>query len=230
MTPYYQDDHVTIYHGDCRDIVPTLGRFDLLLTDPPYGIGRDRGMGGKGYCGPLGGLAGKKRINRQYPDSWDVKPSQDAINVCVVVSRMQIIWGGNYLSDMLPQSNKWLVWDKQQTMPSYSDAELAWTSLKGNAVKIHRYCGAGLLAKEKERHHPTQKPVALIVWCIQQAKDVSTILDPFAGSGTTGRAAKDLGKTAVLIELEERYCEVAARRMEQEVLPFGKNDGKGVME
>jgi DNA modification methylase len=110
------------------------------------------------------------------------------------------------------------VWDKEQTMPSYSDAELAWTSLSGVAVKMLRYSGNGLLAKEKDRVHPTQKPLALMTWCISLAGDTAqTILDPFAGSCTTGRAAKDLGRKCVCIEREERYCEIGARRMSQEV-------------
>lgn len=130
------------------------------------------------------------------------------------------MWGGNYYSDVLTQRAKWLVWDKAQTMPSYSDAELAWTTLDGVAVKMLRYSGNGILAVEKDRCHPTQKPLALMNWCIGLAGDVQTILDPFAGSGTTGRAAKDLGRKAVLIEREERYCAIAARRMLQEVLPL----------
>jgi DNA modification methylase len=121
----------------------------------------------------------------------------------------------------LTQRAKWLVWDKEQTMPTYSDAELAWTTLDGVAVKMLRYSGNGLLAAEKERWHPTQKPLSLMTWCIRLAGDVQTILDPFAGSGTTGRAAKDLGRKAVLIEREEHYCEIAARRMRQGVLDFG---------
>jgi DNA modification methylase len=131
-----------------------------------------------------------------------------------------IVWGGNYYSDILPQRPKWLVWDKCQTMPTYSDAELAWTTLGGVSVKMLRYSGNGLLAREKDRVHPTQKPLALMTWCIQLAGNVKTILDPFAGSGTTGRAAKDLGRKAVLIEKEERYCELSARRMQQQVLPL----------
>ena len=103
-------------------------------------------------------------------------------------------------------------------MPTFSNAELAWTRLPGVSVKMFRYCGAGLCAKERERFHPTQKPLALITWCLSLAPDAQTILDPFAGSGTTGRAAKDLGRKCVMIEREEKYAEIAAKRMAQEVL------------
>ena len=214
MKPYYQDSAVTIYHGDCREIVPTLGWFDLLLTDPPYGIGRDRGMGGKGKAGLC------PRNPKRYGGGWDSDRPVDALLLALGAAETCIVWGGNYYTDVLTQRAKWLVWDKEQTMPSYSDAELAWTTLDGVAVKMLRYSGNGLLAVEKDRCHPTQKPLALMNWCICLAGDVQTILDPFAGSGTTGRAAKDLGRKAVLIEREERYCEIAARRMAQEVLPL----------
>lgn len=216
MTPYYQDSAVTIYHGDCREILPTLGKFDLLLTDPPYGIKRDKGMGGGGYDG-FG--VGAKRTPKVYDASWDDEaPSREVFSLALGGAKTHIIWGGNYFTESLPQQCKWLVWDKEQTMPSYSDAELAWTSLDGVAVKMKRLSGNGLMAVEKERKHPTQKPLDLMLWCIQLAGDVTTILDPWAGSCTTGRAAKDLGKKAVLIEREERYCEVGAKRMAQEVL------------
>lgn len=218
MKPYFRDSAVTIYHGDCREIVPTMGRFDLLLTDPPYGIKQDSGMGGGG-CDGFG--CGKKRTPKAYAGGWDdTTPDADLMRVCLNACRTHIVWGGNYLSSMLPQKPKWLVWDKEQTMPTYSDAELAWTTLQGVAVKMLRYNGSGLMAKEKGREHPTQKPLNLMLWCIGLAGDVQTILDPFAGSGTTGRAAKDLGRKAVLIEREERYCEIAARRMSQGVLNF----------
>jgi DNA modification methylase len=214
MKPYYQDEAVTLYHGDCREIVPQLGRFDLLLTDPPYGIGRDKGMGGKGKAGLC------PRNPKRYDGAWDSGREDNGVLTALKQSDLQIVWGGNYYMDILPVQPKWLVWDKEQTMPSYSDAELAWTNLEGVAVKMFRYSGNGLMAAEKERFHPTQKPLALITWCIGLAGDVKTILDPFAGSGTTGRAAKDLGRKAVLIEREERYCEIAAKRMAQEVFKF----------
>lgn len=213
IKPYYEHNGITIYHGDCREIMPQLGKFDLLLTDPPYGIGRANGMGGMGR----GFMRG---FRRRYEGAWDSEPPIDLIKQAITAAEVAIIWGGNHFADALPRQNKWLVWDKEQTMPSYSDAELAWTTLDGTAVKMFRQCGAGLMAVERDRVHPTQKPRALIKWCIGLAGDVKTILDPFAGSGTTGRAAKDLGLSCTLIEIEEKYCEIAARRMGQEVLEF----------
>lgn len=214
--PYFQDDAVTLYHGDCREIVPHLGRFDLLLTDPPYGINQDKGMGGGGFDG-FGG--GKKREPKKYAGGWDGnRPDVALVDAMLAAANHHIVWGGNYFSDMLPVQSKWLVWDKEQTMPTYSDAELAWTTLSGVAVKMFRYCGAGLAAVEKHREHPTQKPLALMIWCLEKAPHALTVIDPFAGSGTTGRACKDLGRKCTLIEREEAYCEIIARRMGQEVL------------
>ena len=216
MRPYYEDEQTTIYNGDCREILPQLGRFDLLLTDPPYGIGADRGMGGGGYDG-FGG--GRKRTPKRYRGDWDANaPDTEVFSIAIAVSRLQIIWGGNYFTDMLPQNGKWLIWDKMQTMPTYSDAELAWTSLKGVSVKMFRYNGSGLMAEEKHRVHPTQKPLALMRWCLQFAPDAKTILDPFAGSGTTLLAAKLEGRKAVGIEISEEYCEIAANRLRQRLL------------
>jgi DNA modification methylase len=221
MKPYYQDDAVRIYHGDCREIVPTLGRFDLLLTDPPYGIGRDRGMGGGGSYGGISAVHGKPRYAKRYEGAWDRERPVDALLLALGAASTSIVWGGNYYTDVLTQRAKWLVWDKEQTMPSYSDAELAWTTLDGVSVKMLRYRGNGLMAKEKNREHPTQKPLALMTWCIGLAGDVQTILDPFAGSCTTARAAKDLGRKCVCIEREERYAEIGAKRMQQEVFNLG---------
>jgi DNA modification methylase len=216
MEPYYLEDGITIYCGDCLEIVPTLGRFDLLLTDPPYGIKQDRGMGGGGYGG-FGG--GKKRTPKAYVGGWDdTTPSMDLMRTCLEACRTHIVWGGNYLSAMLPQKPKWLVWDKEQTMPTYSDAELAWTTLPGVSVKMIRHNGSGLMAKEKNRQHPTQKPLNLMLWCIGLVPDAKTVLDPFMGSGTTLVAAKLAGVQAVGIEINEQYCEIAKRRLDQGVL------------
>lgn len=207
-TPYYQDEAVTIYHGDCAEILPQLGRSDLLLTDPPYGIGKD------GQSRTTGGHGGRKAYEFM---GWDsVRPPAETFALLLACASKHIIWGGNFFADMLPASMKWLVWDKGQRI-NQSDGELAWTSFHG-ALRILTLNRVELMSDGAE--HPTQKPLKLIQWCIMQAGDVQTIIDPFAGSGTTGRAAKNLGKTAVLIEREERYAEIAARRMQQEVLNF----------
>ena len=212
VAPYYSDDLVTIYHGDCREILPALGRFDLLLTDPPYGIGKD------GQSQSTGGHGGRKAYRFL---GWDrERPQADLFDLCLEHADAHIIWGGNYFADILPPGGKWLVWDKGQRI-SQSDCELAYTSLDG-ALRIYELNRASL--KFDHAEHPTQKPIELIKWCIHQVEWARTILDPFAGSGTTGRAAKDLCRSAVLIEREEQYCEIAARRMLQEAFRFNEED------
>jgi len=198
----------TLYLGDCREILPTLGKVDAVITDPPYGIGRDKGMGGGGR-----GLAGK-RISTTYDGAWDMeRPSRATFDLVLGAADRHIIWGGNYFSDYLPVSAKWLWWDKLQTMPSYSDGEMAWTSLDGTSTKKFVYSGNGLLAREKDREHPTQKPVQLILWCLGFLPDCQTVLDPFMGSGTTGVACAKLGRRFVGIEIEPKYFEIACKRI-----------------
>ena len=135
----------------------------------------------------------------------------------IAASSFQIIFGGNYYQ--LPPTKCWLVWDKENGANDFADCELAWTNFN-KAVRRIKYLWNGFQkARPEERYHPTQKPLSVIKWAMNHAPDsTKTILDPFAGSGTTGRAAKDLNKKAVLIEREERYCEIAASRMSQEVL------------
>jgi site-specific DNA-methyltransferase (adenine-specific) len=216
VTPYFQDDAVTIYHGDCREIVPTLGRFDLLLTDPPYGIGA--------YSSGTMGGAGVARQSRFDPTTWDAAaPPRELLDALIATSAKAVLWGGNYYAGNAAAKG-WLVWDKVTGANTFADCELAWTNLDC-AVRKFTLRWQGMIrggeARGVPRCHPTQKPLELMTWCIGLAGDVQTILDPFAGSGTTGRAAKDLGRKAVLIEREERYCEIAARRMAQGVLDFG---------
>ena len=212
MKPYYEDSAVTIYLGDCLEIVPCLGRFDLLLTDPPYGIGYVHGVGG-------GNSARSTEFSgvSVYGDNSDFDPSP------WLSYDRSILWGANHFANKLPSSAGWLVWDKRDGMAGndQSDCELAWSNWMTTA-RVHRQAWNGMITtgeqRGKRRVHPTQKPVELMKWCISLAGDTTTILDPFAGSGTTGRAAKDLGRKAVLIEREERYCEIAAKRMAQEVM------------
>lgn len=207
MKPYYQDSAVTIYHGDCAEIVPTLGRFDLLMTDPPYGIGRD---GGNLSTSSHGGRKPYKFMG------WDDEAPTGLIHHCMLACDNHVIWGANYFPSILPASMGWLVWDKGQEICS-SDCELAFTSRKG---ALRRIVMNRVELLKDGTEHPTQKPLKLITWCLSFFPDAVTVLDPFAGSGTTGRACKDLGRKCVLIEREESYCEIAAKRMGQEVLSF----------
>lgn len=214
MTPYYEHSGVTIYHGDCRDVMDEweglrAKPFDLLLTDPPYGIGAcNRSDGGVGSI-----ASGSKFYGRE---TWDLVGADSATVVAYVrLARQAIVWGGNYFQ--LPPSSCWLVWNKQQRHFTFADAELAWTNFD-KAVRVFDYSRGELASEGKQ--HPTQKPEALMCWCIRQAGDPRTILDPFMGSGSTLMAAKRNRISAVGIEQEERYCEIAANRLAQEVLPL----------
>jgi DNA modification methylase len=219
MKPYYQDEYATIYHGDCREVLPHLDKVDLVLTDPPYGIGhttdryKDSRNGGRYF-------ASKKWRNphgNHYESfSWDQSPIDDAtIQAIRDKAKTQIIWGGNYYA--LPRCSQWLIWDKQTT-GHFTPIEMAWTNLNG-APRVKRHLWHGFARVHNEpRSHPTQKPLDLMIWCIGFARKSQIILDPFMGSGTTLRAAKDMGLTAVGIEIEERYCEIAAERLRQRVL------------
>lgn len=209
MKPYYQDNAVVIYHGDCRDILPQLPKVDLVLTDPPYGLGE---MLRAGPC-----TEWSKQF--EYAPGWDklVPELPELLGITANTEASFIIWGGNYYE--LPPMRGWLVWDKMQEHTS-GHCELAWTNID-QPVRRFNY-SRGQLASELKRH-PTQKPLPLMTWCITLAGDVDTILDPFMGSGTTLRAAKDLGRRAIGIEIDEKYCEIAAMRMTQEVLPLSEN-------
>ena len=216
--PYYEEPGIIIYHDDCKDILPHLEPVDLVLTDPPYGIGADRNL-----------RANQQHGNAVAPSkdygagNWDKRPvEKELLNLAICKGLNAIVFGGNYFE--LPPSSGWLVWDKDNGDNGYADCELAWTNLD-KAIRKFRYRWMGMLQenmKEKEiRYHPTQKPVPVIAWAINQAPEtVKTILDPFMGSGTTLRAAKDLGRKAIGIEIEEKYCEIAVKRLQQEVFKF----------
>jgi DNA modification methylase len=208
--PYYKDDFVTIYHGDCREIVPLLGRFDLLLTDPPYGVDFDtdyrRFTTGHGV----------PRTNHA-PVHDDDKPFDPTEWLYI---ENIIMFGANCFSNRLPMGS-WIIWDKRfdNGKAFLADGEAAWMN-KGHGVYIYSETSQGFVRAEPIEH-PTQKPEGLMKFCLGKFPRAITVLDPFAGSGTTGRACKDLGRKCTLIEREERYCEIAAKRMRQEVLlPF----------
>jgi DNA modification methylase len=200
-TPYYDKDGITIYHGDCRDILPHLPKVDLVLTDPPYGIGANKMTLGNGA----------RKLPRGVHD-WDAHPPD--LSLITQLGKC-IIWGGNYFG--LCGQSKWLVWDKGTGGNDYADCELAWTNIGGVVRKFFK-SWVGANAKERvdsDRFHPTQKPVQLMTWCMSFFPNAETILDPFMGSGTTLVAAKLLGKKAIGIELEEEYCKIAVERLAQ---------------
>jgi site-specific DNA-methyltransferase (adenine-specific) len=202
VKPYYEHNGITIYHADCKEAlldlpVGWMQKCDLV-TDPPYGILN------------LGGKWGRKKELRWDKERWDGVPN--------LVSMMPnaIVWGGNYW--VLPPRRGWLIWYKRDSVPSAADVELAWTSFDMNSRLIDH----PIAATNAERcGHPTQKPYRVMSWCISfLPPNGHTILDPFCGSGTTLIAAKNHGRKAIGIEIEERYCEMAANRLKQEVLAF----------
>ena len=203
-----------LYLGDCRDILPTLGKVDAvdnkggafaIITDPPYGIGMDGSEGG------VVAAKGKRKYHERL--GWDAeRPSKEIFDLIVARSDDIIIWGGNYFADFLPATGKWLVWDKGQRI-SQSDGELAWTSY-GGALRIKVMSRLELARDGTD--HPTQKPIRLMKWCIGQLKNnADTILDPFMGSGTTGVAAVQMGRQFIGIEREPRYFDIACDRIDK---------------
>ena len=193
----------TLYLADCRDVLPTLGKVDAVVTDPPYGIGKD------GQARTTGGNGGRKAHEFL---GWDAeRPTAEVFGMITAASDNVIIWGGNYFADLLPPTGKWLVWDKGQRI-NQSDGELAWTSYQG-ALRIKVMNRVELLLDGTE--HPTQKPIALMKWCISLLRDgAQTILDPFMGSGTTGVAAVQMGRDFIGIEREPKYFDIACKRIE----------------
>lgn len=223
MTPYYDDDGITIYHGDCREIVPSL-RYDVVVSDVPYGIDYD---------------TDSRRFSRAASPWWQnvdsslvsnkpkVRGDAQPFDPAPWITGPAILWGANHYASRLPDSGGWLVWDKRLGAEDMaekgwpmSEAELAWTNVRGS-VRVFRNLWSGLLrsSEKGEHYHPTQKPVALMTWCLSFAPS-GVVIDPYMGSGTTLVAAKRVGRSAIGIEIEERYCEIAAKRLAQRALPL----------
>jgi DNA modification methylase len=210
-------DGQTLLWGDCRVLLPQLGPVDLVLTDPPYGIGESRKKNQSRGC-----LA----QSRDYGTSdWDdAPPPAWVLGMIGEKAPHRIIFGGNFFD--LPPSSCWLVWDKDNGETDFADCELAWTNLP-KAVRRIRWRWQGMLqenmANKEPRVHRCQKPLGVTKWAIQQApEECETVLDPFAGSGTTLVAAKQLGRRCIGIEIEEKYVQIAANRLRQSVLQFNE--------
>tara|TARA_R110000822_G_scaffold62916_10_gene154875 strand:+ start:1819 stop:2508 length:690 start_codon:yes stop_codon:yes gene_type:complete len=192
-----------LHLGDCREILPTLGKVDAVVTDPPYGIGW------------------KPRVTHQ-DQTW-----VDEINFDItsfLVGRYHLIWGGQYFADKLPQADGWLTWCKRPSLfgfanddRNYATTELAWRDWGKAKFMVHVWDG-GMRAGDADNRtfcHPSQKPIEVMEWCVRQVPtDAHTILDPFMGSGTTGVACVKLGRKFIGIEIEPKYFDIACRRIE----------------
>jgi site-specific DNA-methyltransferase (adenine-specific)/modification methylase len=186
----------TLYLGDCLEILPTLGKVDAVVTDPPYGIGF------AAQPTKWQRRAGKKA------ESWDDAPVT-SLDPVLTAGSVQVVWGGNYYS--LPPSRGWLSWFKPDAPPSMGSFELAWTSLDQNSRQFNWSIGA---TNAERVGHPTQKPRALMEWCLSQIGSPQSVIDPFMGSGTTGVACASLGRKFIGIEIDPKYFEIACERID----------------
>lgn len=206
--------NATLYLGDCREIMPTLQPVDAVVTDPPYGMNYGAITGGaKGRSKSAPSKLSRSVIGDDRP--FDPAPLLKYPTV--------VLWGGNHFASRLPDSRCWLVWDKREggRPDNQADCELAWTNLRGPA-RLHRQLWRGMVRRGEEnislgqeRVHPTQKPAELMRWCIERCSPVSSILDPYMGSGTTGVACATLGITFFGIEIDPVHFDTACRRIEE---------------
>jgi DNA modification methylase len=220
MTPYYDDGSCVIYHGDCREILPSL-TFDVIVTDPPYGIGLDADFSSL----KTRLVTARSSWGTQGKSHSDVHGDDEPFDPAPILGWPCAMFGANHFASLLPTGGTWHVWDKRDGLGSnmFADFEVMWTSFPSGPSRLFRHKWLGFMrpvgSPKFEFFHPTQKPVPLMRWLLLKCPD-GTVLDPYVGSGTTLRAAKDLGKRAIGIEISEAYCEIAAKRLAQGVLAF----------
>lgn len=199
MTPWKRYERIgnaELYLGDCLEVLPHLPKVDAVITDPPYGIGF------------AAQPTDYQRKNGMQPSTWDNQRAHD-IHALRAIGKVQIIWGGNYYD--LPPTRGWLSWYKPDAPPSMAHFELAWTNQDRNARQI----SCSIAETNAERiGHPTQKPLKVMRWCIDQAGMPNVVFDPFMGSGTTGVACMNLGRKFIGIEIEPKYFDIACERIE----------------
>lgn len=207
----------TIIQGDCLEVMKTFPdkSVDLILTDPPYGKMWTRGKNGIGV---------DKKSNENDKTLWDIKPTKEIFDEMMRVSKNQIIFGGQYFTDILPPSNCWIVWDKRGNFPRgkqipFADCELAWTSFN-KTIKKYTLVVQGFVNESKDKRvHPTQKPTEVIKSILlDYSNEDDIVLDPFLGSGTTAVACKELKRNYIGIEISPEYCKIAEDRLRQGVL------------
>lgn len=201
----------TLYLGDCREILLTLGGGVAVVSDPPYGIGYQRGTGGKG----------KQRRRSGRNDERPIVGDDAPFDPGPWLQWPCILWGANHYAQRLPHG-RWLAWNKLGSLKpwdDFSDVEFAWQNTRA-ADRIFSLLWKGLAQGVKEggngeRFHPTQKPVALMEWCLGFVEPDLLVVDPFMGSGTTGVACVRLGRSFVGCEIDPGYFDTACRRIEE---------------
>jgi len=223
VKPYYADDSTCIVCGDCREVLPLLGPVDLVLTDPPYGINTK--SDGDGKLSPWADLCNSSLWYELWIAACRARLTASGALWSFLNWRSMVTFQKASCGIAWPITSL-LVWDKecigpgghQGLRPSYEMVALFANpdfSLDDRSIPDIR---RSKWASFKPSGHPAEKPLALVKW-LAEISGGETILDPFAGSGTTLVAAKALGRRAIGIEIEERYCEISARRLAQEILP-----------
>ena len=213
-----------LFNMDCMDYLRELpnNAFDLAIVDPPYGIDADKAQN-KAAESRLK-ADGKSKAGRGWKlykqTEWDSGiPKQDYWDELFRVSKNQIVWGGNYMTEFLPSTMGWIVWNKEQRDFSLADGELAWTSFD-KALRIFDYSRGAALANNNNnggRFHPTQKPVKLYEWLLTNyAKPGDKILDTHLGSGSIAIACNNLGYQLCACELDTDYFNLACERIKRE--------------
>jgi site-specific DNA-methyltransferase (adenine-specific) len=222
LTPYYEQDGITIYHGDCREILPDVSA-DVMVVDPPYGTGGWRRIEGGRGSDPTASLV---------VEGWD-----DGATEFVALAKCEaalVFWPPARTRHLLDAADargwtkhRGLYWQKPDPKPQVGgrimwSVEPIWCLSEDGFVLYGGTDWHGASTPRSNRDieavgHPYQKPISVMSWLVAKTR-AETILDPFMGSGTTLRAAKDLGRKAIGIEIEERYCEIAAKRLQQSVM------------
>ena len=225
VKPYYRDNQkdIVIYNADCRSILPLIPdkSIDLVLTDPPYGCRNNCD-----YTRFSGGLNPSRNFNGKDRESFEyvgiINDDKPFDPTPLLEYPQVVIWGYQYFASKVPIGTV-LVWNKKrdnQLGTFLSDCELAWQK-NGNGVYLYNHIWHGMDRQSeygKKTLHPTQKPIQLMEWCINRLNNIGIVLDPFLGSGTTAVACKILNRKCIGIEIEEKYCEIAAKRLAQGVL------------
>lgn len=198
-----------IYNEDCLETMKRMGdkSVDLILTDPPYGINADKGVGG----------FGSSKTDKHYEGDWDSKtPDKIYFDEMLRVAKKVIIFGGNFFTDKLSVNGHWIVWDKKGDIAfdnPFGDCELAYTNINKKSVKKYKVIQQGFISEEKDRFHPTQKPVHLLKKIIEDYSEEGTIFDPFAGGGSTLVACKQLKRDFIGVEISPEYVKIAQDRI-----------------